>query len=183
MIRLLYNIYYSIEEIIMSKVTVAVNKAIRSTGVAKLRIHDALVEIGVHAYNTGDYTEFTRLVEGVSGVNTQAIVLWGQRYLGLTFNGQGVTGWSGKNAIKLNDSSTEKGGKSVKWWTLKPMNAYAGFDLNARLEKLIADADRATQKAANDDEAAKLVSVNSDMLRALTVVRDHFLPKEDVQAA
>ena len=165
-----------------TKVQMAVTRAIKSTGVTRERIQLALIEIAIHAYNTGDYTEYTRLIDGITGVHTPAVVEWGSQFIGLKFDGKGVTGWSGKEAINLNGKDGKKGGRDIKWWTLKKPNAYAGFDLMEKFDNLIAGADRALTKAANDEQAASLTAIDPSMLEVLRKVREKFAPSVDEAA-
>lgn len=147
----------------------ALDKAIESTvkKAHSLRneIQNVAVGIILHAYHHGDYTRaesFThQLGEGVRG---KALVDWFVQFGGLIVGEKddgktGFVGWKGADFIKENIDKA----KATMWWTCKPEPAFEGFDLQDALEKLIAKAEKAMNKAnelrheGKDEDANKVV--------------------------
>ncbi|QHR65407.1 hypothetical protein mellemsur_6 [Escherichia phage mellemsur] len=156
----------------------ALDKAIESTvkKAHSLRneIQNVAVGIILHAYHHGDYTRAESFVNQLGqGVRGKALVDWFVKFGGLVIgeNGgkQGFIGWQGAEYIKANIDTA----KATMWWSMKPEQAFEGFDLQDALEKLIAKAEKALNKAnelrheGKDEDANKVVVPQNvlDLLR------------------
>lgn len=105
-------------------------------------IQTVAVAIMLHAYAHGDYTRAQSLVDGLGkGIRAKALVDWFHK-AGLNFEqDKGFTGFNPAVMVKNFDFCKEN-----KWYTMKPENPFAGFDLDAELAKLIAKAEKAIKK-------------------------------------
>lgn len=143
----------------------AIEATVKKAHSLRNEIQNVAVGIILHAYHHGDYTRaesFTRqLGEGVRG---KALVDWFVQFGGLIVGEHedgksGFVGWKGADFIKENIDKA----KATMWWTCKPEAAFDGFDLQDALEKLIAKAEKAMNKAnelrheGRDEDANKVV--------------------------
>lgn len=118
-------------------------------------VQKVAVAIMAHAYNYGDYSRAAVLVNGLgTGVRAKALVDWFNR-AGLEVDEQngGFKGWQGKDFIKKHWGRIT----ATKWYDCKPEPIWAGFDLNAELERLIKKAEGAAKKAEQLKQAGKEV--------------------------
>lgn len=138
-------------------------------GIKKARnsVQVAAVAVLMHAQKTGDYSKAQVLVDGVQshGVYAQSLVAWFVEYGGLVVDEErGFVDWQKADYIK--DKFQEA--KKAEWWEMvKLPNAYKGMDFKAKLVKLLEQADKALQHAANKPEDAELVNIDEDMLNAV----------------
>lgn len=143
----------------------AIEATVKKAHSLRNEIQNVAVGIILHAYHHGDYTRaetFTnQLGEGVRG---KALVDWFVQFGGLIVGEKddgktGFVGWKGAEHIKLNIDKA----KATMWWTCKPEPAFEGFDLQEALDKLIAKAEKAMNKAnelrheGKDEDANKVV--------------------------
>ena len=143
----------------------AIEATVKKAHSLRNEIQNVAVGIILHAYHHGDYTRaesFThQLGEGVRG---KALVDWFVQFGGLIVGEHedgksGFVGWKGADFIKENIDKA----KATMWWTCKPEAAFDGFDLQDALEKLIAKAEKAMNKAnelrheGRDEDANKVV--------------------------
>ncbi|HDC4630221.1 hypothetical protein NOX27_24740 [Enterobacter kobei] len=143
----------------------AIEATVKKAHSLRNEIQNVAVGIILHAYHHGDYTRaesFThQLGEGVRG---KALVDWFIQFGGLIVGEHedgksGFVGWKGADFIKENIDKA----KATMWWTCKPEPAFEGFDLQDALEKLIAKAEKAMNKAnelrheGKDEDANKVV--------------------------
>lgn len=143
----------------------AIEATVKKAHSLRNEIQNVAVGIILHAYHHGDYTRaesFThQLGEGVRG---KALVDWFVQFGGLIVGEHedgksGFVGWKGADFIKENIDKA----KATMWWTCKPEAAFEGFDLQDALEKLIAKAEKAMNKAnelrheGKDEDANKVV--------------------------
>ncbi|QHR67391.1 hypothetical protein forsur_30 [Escherichia phage forsur] len=147
----------------------ALDKAIEATvkKAHSLRndIQNVAVGIILHAYHHGDYTRAESFTHQLGdGVRGKALVDWFVQFGGLIVGEHedgksGFVGWKGADFIKENIDKA----KATMWWTCKPEAAFDGFDLQDALEKLIAKAEKAMNKAnelrheGRDEDANKVV--------------------------
>lgn len=147
----------------------ALDKAIEATvkKAHSLRndIQNVAVGIVLHAYHHGDYTRAESFTHQLGdGVRGKALVDWFVQFGGLIVGEHedgksGFVGWKGADFIKENIDKA----KATMWWTCKPEAAFDGFDLQDALEKLIAKAEKAMNKAnelrheGRDEDANKVV--------------------------
>jgi hypothetical protein len=59
--------------------------------------------------------------------------------------------------------------KATAWYQVKKEAPYKGFDLDQEIRGLMDRARKAAQKAANDPEIARLVTVRDEQMEALKV--------------
>lgn len=142
--------------------------AIKSVTKARVCVQVAAVATIRHAFEHGDWTYAQRLVDGLGNtVNGAALVEWFAQFGGLTVEeGKGFSGWKGKDYIEANFDQA----KAVMWWDLKKKNPYAGFSLEAALQKVIKDHEAAQKKlAALSEEDKKKVEfqVNDATIQAV----------------
>ncbi|HDR2377205.1 TPA: hypothetical protein QCH88_004453 [Enterobacter asburiae] len=147
----------------------ALDKAIADT-ISKAKtlrngIQNVAVGIILHAHKHGDYTRAESFVNGLGeGVRQKALVDWFVQFGGLVIGERedgksGFVGWKGADHIRDNIDKA----KATMWWTCKPEAAFEGFDLQDALDKLIAKAEKAMNKAnelrheGRDEDANKVV--------------------------
>ena len=129
--------------------------AIESAVTMKKRVQVAAVSILAHAAEHGDYTRAAILVDGLGqGVNGTALVEFFVKFGGLTVDAEegGFNGWAGAEYIRDNF----EGAKAQPWFELKPVNPWAGYNL--------------------EDDVLKLVKKHTAMLKKL-----HALPDDDAK--
>ena len=149
-----------------------IDKAVGSWQAARKYTQVALVSIVQSLYLHGDtdtaIKRGERLITGAVGANTKAITEWLVQ-MGFTVNekGTGFASAPDHKTLEARVGSNYKTAKELFWWTLKPMNAFAGFDLKKQLEDLIAKAGK-MEKAANDDaEKATVINIDQVLLSSL----------------
>ncbi|QQM15392.1 hypothetical protein [Kosakonia virus Kc261] len=147
----------------------ALDKAIADT-ISKAKtlrngIQNVAVGILLHAHKHGDYTRAESFVNGLGeGVRQKALVDWFVQFGGLVIGERedgksGFVSWKGADHIRDNIDKA----KATMWWTCKPEAAFEGFDLQEALDKLIAKAEKAMNKAnelrheGRDEDANKVV--------------------------
>lgn len=116
------------------------------------RIHEAAVEIMLHAYNHEDFSMANTLVNGLgTGVRASALVDW------FTAAGLKVSEkdkrFTGMNKDKIADKFQKS--KATPWYELKVKNPFMGFDFDAELARLLKKADKAMKEDAGLTEADK----------------------------
>lgn len=140
----------------------AIDVAVASVHKGRLDVQKAAVLILMHAEKYGDYTKANDLVNALgSSVNAAALVEWFVKFGGLTVDAEArcFAGWSGKDYIRAEFQKA----KATPWWTLKQPNPWAGFDLNAELQRVLRAYKRAQDKAAESDEDAAKVQLAVDL--------------------
>lgn len=115
------------------------------------RVHDVAVEIMLHTYKHGDYSRAQSLVDNLGkGIRAKALVEWFNK-AGLDVDmTKGFTGFKKPVMAKNWEFCKEN-----KWYTMKPENPFAGFDLDAEIAKLIKRAEKAVEKNAALPEDAE----------------------------
>lgn len=130
-------------------------------------IHDVAVAIMLHTYAHGDYTRAKALVDGLGrGIRAKALVEWFHK-AGLDVDAtKGFTGFNKSVMVKNWDFC-----KANRWYTMKPENAFAGFDLDAEIAKLLKRAEKAistdSQTAEADRAEGYAMNVRAEQLAAL----------------
>lgn len=124
-------------------------------------IHAVAVDIMLHVYEHADITFPQALVDGLGmGIRRVALVEW------FKMAGMKVSATEGKfngfNREKMVDKWEFV--KANKWYTMKPERPFAGFDLQAELERLLAKAEKASAKNAStpEDQRAEDYKFNLD---------------------
>lgn len=131
-----------------------VQNAIESALTMKKRVQVAAVAILFHAESCGDYTQATVLVDGLGdGINGKALIEFFVKFGGLTVDEEngGFNGWSGKEHIAQYFTAA----KETPWFTLKPVNVWAGYSLEDALQSLLSKHNNMLKKQAKldaDDE-------------------------------
>ncbi|CCI88838.1 hypothetical protein BN109_002 [Yersinia phage phi80-18] len=106
------------------------------------RIHDVAVEIMLHTHKHGDYTRAQSLVDNLGkGIRAKALVEWFHK-AGLTVDDvKGFTAFNKPVMVKNWEVCLK-----TRWYSMKPENPFAGFDLDAEIAKLIKRAEAAVKK-------------------------------------
>jgi hypothetical protein len=131
----------------------------------------ALVATVVSLYVSGDkptaVARANRIVEAVSVAgNAKAIVEWFTTF-GFKCDAKAFTEAPERPAIADLCGDGFKKAKELMWWTLKPQNAFAGFNLSAALTKVLADVDKMNKRAANSEEDATIIKIDPALHRGL----------------
>lgn len=117
------------------------------------RIHDAAVEIMLHAFHHEDFSMANTLVNGLgTGIRAKALVDWFVA-AGLKVN-EKDRAFVGMNAAKIEDKFQKM--KAKPWFELKVENPFEGFDIDAEISRLIKKARKAIEKDAAAPDADKL---------------------------
>lgn len=152
-----------------------IEKAVSSWQAARKYTQIALVSIVQSLYMHGDtdtaVKRATRVIDGAQGANTKAIVEWLVQ-MGFKVDDKGTKIASAPDNATLKElvGDNYKTAKALFWWELKPMNAFAGFDLASQLKALVDKAEK-MQKAANDDaEKAAVIKIDQELLSNLEVL-------------
>lgn len=151
-----------------------VAKAIKSVQSARVTVQQAAVAVLHHAYQHGDYSAASGLVEGLGNtINGKALVEFFVKFGGLKINAdkKGFDGWSGKEFIKehFNDA------KATMWWDLKQQQPYKGFDLEAALQSVLKQHKDAQSKleGLSEEEKAKVnFKVNDATIQQIFMLCD-----------
>lgn len=132
------------------------------------RIHEVAVAIMLHCYKHNEFTKAQTLVDGLGkGVRRVALVEW-FKMAGLKVSQENAQ-FNGFNKDKMQD----KWGKclSEPWYTMKPENPFAGFDIDAEIARLIAKAEKALKKDTDTPEEGRaegyVMNVSVDKLAEL----------------
>lgn len=116
------------------------------------RIQSVAVEIMLHCYKHKEFIRAQTLVDGLGkGVRRTALVEWFKR-AGLKVD-EAKQQFNGFNAAKMADKWAQC--IAEPWYTMKPENPFAGFDLDAEIAKLLKRAEKAIEtnsKLTDDDE-------------------------------
>lgn len=138
------------------------------------RIHDVAVEIMLHAYKHGDYTRAQSLVDNLGkGIRAKALVEWFHKSGLYVDDVKGFTGFNTLVMVKNWEVCLK-----TRWYTMKPENPFAGFDLDAEIARLVKRAESALKKNAElpaDAERAKDFKMNVATER-LAALRAMMLP-------
>lgn len=124
----------------------AIESAVKAVQKGRVEVQKAAVLILLHAYHHGDYRPASALVKALgNSVNQKALVDWFCTWGGLEVNAETEEfgGWNGKEFIK----EYFEDAKATPWWTHKPQKAWAGFELDKELQKLLKRAAEAAVKA------------------------------------
>ena len=150
---------------VLADVDKCITSAHESYQTTRNKVQVAAVAVLLHAYNHGDYSKANTLIEGLQGLNQAALVEFFVQFGGFTVSEDetGFTGWSGKD--HLNDNF--QAAKDTMWWDLKVQKPWMGFNLNAAIQLVIANADKATARASKNEELVDLVDINAEQLAAL----------------
>lgn len=133
------------------------------------RIHDAAVEIMLHAFNHDDFSMANTLVNGLgTGVRASALVDWFTA-AGLKISEKDKR-FTGMNKDKIADKFQKS--KANPWYNLKVKNPFMGFDFDAELARLLKKAEKAMKEDAALTEADKSVegykmAIDTDKLAAV----------------
>ena len=131
---------------------------------ARTDIQTALVNIVQHAHEHGDKSvvinDAPKWIAELGGANGAALVDYLVRFCAVKIKGKGFVS-DHDRAVDL------KGAKATLWHTLKPINAFKGFDLGAELARLITKAENATAKGVAEGKS-ELVHIPDADLRKLT---------------
>lgn len=107
------------------------------------RIQEVAVAIMLHCYAHNEFLRAQTLVDGLGkGMRRTALVEWFQQ-AGLKVSKEEGK-FNGFNQKKMEDKWTKC--LAEPWYTMKPENPFAGFDLEAELKRLIAKAEKAMKK-------------------------------------
>lgn len=137
--------------------------AIKSIGVraAKLdtEIHVAAVSVSVHAYEHGDITLATKLVDALGkGMRRNALLAWLIKYGPFIASESGKNvAWGGKREIDIDEAM------SSPWYDFKKEPEFRPFDLDKMMQTLIERA----EKALADTAHAKEHNVSKERIAAL----------------
>ena len=161
----------------------AVDTACGSWQKAQKDIQVALVSILYNQYKHRDgettLKRFNRLVEGVKGVNTTAIVEWGVRMgFSVADDASGFDGCPSQTEIEELAGKGFINAKQLFWWSLKPIKPFDGYNLTAKIDALVAEATKKMAQAetwAESDDAVKVANaekivVDADQLARLKAV-------------
>lgn len=127
------------------------------------------IDILLHAYKHGDYTLANTLVNTLpDGIRKKGLVAWFEKFGGLVVVGKAFGDWKGKDHIKTNMNDA----KATKWWSMKPEQPFAGYDLKDKLAALVKaaqkKADEKTELAKQgDSEKADQISIDPALLSQL----------------
>ena len=149
-----------------------IDKAVGSWQAARKYTQVALVSIVQSLYLHGDrdtaVKRAERLIAGAVGANTKAIVEWlVQMGFKVDEKGTKIASAPENDALKECVGDNYSKAKALHWWDLKPMNAFAGFDLASQLKALVEKAEK-MEKAANDDpEKASVIKIDQELLSNL----------------
>ena len=154
--------------------TTLINSGIESvrngSTLLRVEIQRVALLIAIHAYKHGDYSAAQRLVDAIGqGMRGKSLVDWFVRYIGLIVEDNQFSGWSGKDHIRKNLNLAKKN----PWHTCKPESAFAGYNLNEKLDSLIKSAERMQKRSMQDaymGDDSKVV-VDMDTLRKLKAIR------------
>jgi hypothetical protein len=130
----------------------------------------ALVSVVVCAYTSGDrptaVTRANRVVEAAKGANTKAIVEW-FTLMGFTATKDGFTDAPDRTTIRKLAGEGFADAKELIWSSLKPIKPFAGWNLEAELQKVLTSAGKMSERAANDEAEGELININEAKLEAL----------------
>lgn len=142
--------------------------AVRSVQKARNQVQIAAVATIRHAWEHGDWTYAQKLVEALGNtVNGAAIVEWFVQFGGLKVeDGKGFVAWSGKDYIEANFEKA----KATMWWDLKKKNPFAGYSLEAALQRVIKEHNSIKEKVVGmtaEDQAKISMEVNEATIKAV----------------
>lgn len=122
--------------------------------VSKLQTDVQILAVGVltHAGEHGDYSSANRLVMALgSGIRRNSLVKWFQKFGGLELDkpekgqeSKGFVGWKGKEHIR---SNLEKAKASLWYEAIKEAPVFTPYDVNEKVQALLAEYKRETKKA------------------------------------
>lgn len=178
------------------------DKAIKAATNARNIIQIALVATVHHLAINHDPRVAARLVDGLSEtVRGKALVEYLSRFGHLNVGQMDVEVDGKKKTITTFTSIKGKAAehaasvrgtwdecKATMWWSLKAENPFKGFDMDARLKALLAEAKRASEKVSEGKAAADTVNVKANdatirSLLALCKFEAIANPANDVPAA
>jgi len=132
-------------------------------------VQNAAVNILIHAYQHGDYSQAEVLCEGVG---SKTLVKWFEDFGGLIQgeNG-GFTGWKGKSHIEKSltpvKGAKQGAAQSTMYWEYKAEKIWGGFDDLKAARALIAKHNAAVKVVEENPEAASKVSFHPELIAAL----------------
>ena len=131
-------------------------------------VQNCAVHILYHAKEFGDYSKASELVDALgNGVRSSNLVKWFVKFGGLTVKGHGFKGWQGKEFIEENFNEA----KATNWWEMeKPVNPYAGYNINTEVAKLLKRHATITKKVVGmtkEDQEKVETHINEGMIHAL----------------
>lgn len=134
----------------------AIDKAMANVIAQSMGLQDAIQEVAVaimlHTYHHNDFSRAQSLVDGLGkGVRRVALVEW-FKMAGLKVDIK-TEKFNGFNRQKMEDKWAKC--KAEPWFTFKPERPFAGFDLQAELERLLSRAEKASEKNAATPEAER----------------------------
>lgn len=148
----------------------AVEKAVGSWQAARKATQVACVSIlaALYRHNDGETAmrRATTLVDGSVGANQKAIVEWFVK-MGFLVGEEGFVGTPSKTVIENLAGKGFKLAKELHWWTLKPVNPFEGYSLEAARDQLVKRAEKMLKLATEDEGAADKININIDMLEAI----------------
>ena len=149
-----------------------VAKSVSSWQDARKYTQIALVATLIAAYRHGDretaVKRMNTIVEGAKGAHTRAIVEWGVQ-MGYKVDEKGTCFASApdKATIQAIAGDNFKNAKELMWFDLKPIKAFEGYDLTAAVHSLLKKASQMQTLAANDEEAAEKIKIDTRLLAEL----------------
>lgn len=164
--------------------------AVKSVQNARVAVQVAAVATIRHAFDCGDWTYASKLVEALGNtINGKALVEWFKLYGGLKTDDTGFIGWSGKEHIEANFEKAKAG----MWWELKAASPFKGFDLEAALQNVIKQHKAIQDKVvglSDEDKAKVKFEVNDATVKAVlklcnfdAIMGEESAPEEQVEAA
>ena len=131
-------------------------------------VQHCAVHILWHAMTYGDYDQASVLVDSLgNSVRASNLVKWFTEFGGLTVKGKGFKGWQGKEFIAENFEKA----KATNWWDMeKPVNPYAGYNINTEVAKLLKRHATITKKVVGmtkEDQEKVETHINEGMIHAL----------------
>lgn len=144
-----------------AKLKAAVTAICDDSKTLQQRIHEAAVEIMLHAYNHEDFSMANTLVNGLgTGIRAKALVDWFSA-AGLKVSEKDKS-FTGMNKDKIKDKF--QASKAKPWYDLQVKNPFEGFDLDAEIKRLLKKADRAIKEdsATPDSEKGEKYKMSVD---------------------
>lgn len=168
-----------------SKVQTLTDTAIKAMKTGQTKVQIAIVAMAQSYMLSNDQETFLKranyIVEELpDGVNKQGLVDWFVKICGLVVSEEEscFIAASGKDYVfeRWNDKDPKTGVKAAMWWTFKIPNPWAGYDLNAKLDKVLTDLDKAKNRVAkakkDGEDISELVktSLTADVITRITAL-------------
>jgi hypothetical protein len=145
-----------------------VDKAIKGYQKGRNGVQNAAVNVLIHAAKTGDYTEASRLCEGVGN---KSLVSWFEDFGGLTVEGKSFKGWKGAEYIRKNltPAKGEKQGAAQRqmYWEYKAQDIWGGQDDEKALRSFLNKHYKAVKMVEESPELAAKAVFNHELVTAV----------------